>query len=137
MASLCEQIIVAALEKVATVSGATVYRSRWTALSRAESPAIVVRPSTEEVVKRNNDLAERELLLLIEVVARGATPDSVADQYCVAAHNALMQDQTLGGKALLMRELGTVWEGLDADTDAVVVVRRYQINYRTPANALS
>lgn len=137
MASLCEQIIVAALAKVATVSGATVYRSRWTALSRAESPAIVVRPEKEDIVNRNNDLSERELVVVVEVVARGATPDSVADQHCVAAHNALMQDQTLGGKALLMRELGTVWEMQDADTDAVVVSRRYQFNYRTPANALS
>lgn len=137
MASKCEDIIQAVLAKVQTVSGVTVYRSRWTAISRSESPAIVVRPEKEDIVKRNNDLSERELTLVVEVIARGTVPESVADQYCVSAHTKIMEDQTFSGKALLTREIGTVWESQEADLDAAVVLKRYLLCYRTVANTLT
>jgi hypothetical protein len=124
--------------KLATLSGITTYRSRLTALSRAESPAIVVRPEKEDIVKRNNDLSERELVLVVDVIARGAIPDSIADQYCVAAHAKIMEDESLGGLTLFTREIGTVWEmPQDTDLDAVVIPMRYLIGYRTVAKTLS
>jgi hypothetical protein len=137
MASRREQIMEAIRVKLATLSGITVYRSRLTALSRAESPAIVVRPEKEDIVKRNNDLSERELVLVIDVIARGAVPDSIADQYCVSAHAKIMEDETLGGLTLFTRELGTVWEmPQDTDVDAVVIPMRYLVSYRTAAKTL-
>lgn len=124
--------------KLATLSGITTYRSRLTAFSRAESPAIVVRAEKEDILKRNNDLSERELTLLVDVVARGPTPDSIADQYCVSAHAKIIEDETFGGLALFTREIGTVWEmPQDTDLDAVVVSMRYLIGYRTEAKTLN
>lgn len=137
MASRREQVLEAIRVKLATLSGITTYRSRLTAFSRAESPAIVVRAEKEDIVKRNNDLSERELTLLVDVVARGPTPDSIADQYCVSAHAKVMEDETLGGLTLFTREIGTVWEmPQDTDFDAVVVSIRYLIGYRTVAKTL-
>ncbi len=137
MASHREQIIGAILTKLGGVSGVGLYRSRFTALSRGESPAIVVRPEKEDIVKRNNDLSEREMILVVDVIARGAVPDSVADQYCVSAHAKVIEDETLGGLTLFTRETGTVWEMQDADLDAVVVSMRYLIGYRTVAKTLN
>lgn len=141
MASRREQIIEAIRVKLATIVGITTYRSRLTAINRAEGAAIVVRPAVpplgEEVVKHNNDLSERELTVLVEVVARGAVADQVADPYCVSAHAKVMEDPTLGGLCLLLREAGTQWLLDEADVDAVVVSMRYLISYRTVANTLN
>ena len=138
MASRREQIIEAIRAKLATISGITTYRSRLTAFSRAESPAIVVRPEKEDIVKRNNDLSERELVVVLDVIARGTTPDSTADQYCVSANAKIMEDENLGGLTLFTREIGTVWEmPQDTDLDAVVVSMRYLIGYRTVAKTLN
>jgi hypothetical protein len=138
MASRREQIMEAVRVKLATISGVTTYRSRLTAFSRAESPAFVLRPEKEDITKRNNDFSERELVLVIDVIARGAIPDSIADQYCVSAHEKIMEDETLGGLTLFTREIGTVWEmPQDTDLDAVVIPMRYLIAYRTVAKTLN
>jgi hypothetical protein len=137
MASRREQIMEAIRVKLATISGITTYRSRLTALSRAESPAIVVRWEKDDVVKRNNDLSEHELIVVVDVIARGAIPDSIADQYCVSAHAKIMEDENVGG-ALFITHLGDVCEmPQDTDLDAVVVPMRYLISYRTIANTLN
>jgi hypothetical protein len=138
VASRREQIMEAIRAKLATLSGITTYRSRLTAFSRAESPAIVVRPEKEDIVKRNNDFSERELVVVVDVIARGAVPDTIADQYCVSAHAKIMEDETLGGLTLFTREIGTVWEmPQDTDLDAAVVPMRYLISYRTVAKTLN
>ncbi|MCI0430267.1 MAG: hypothetical protein L0210_06970 [Rhodospirillales bacterium] len=141
MASRREQIIEAIRVKLATIPGITTYRSRLTAITRGDSSAIVVRPALppfgEEVVKRNNDLSERELMVIVEVVARGETADKVADPFCVSAHAKVMEDQTLGGLCLYLREVSTHWLMDDADLDVCVVSTRYRIHYRTAANTLN
>jgi hypothetical protein len=43
------------------VINTSVYRSRLTNITWAESPALVVRPERKVVEKRNNDLSERVL----------------------------------------------------------------------------
>jgi hypothetical protein len=137
VASRREQIMEAIRAKLATLSGITVYRSRLTALSRAESPAIVLRWEKDDVVKRNNDLSEHELVVVADVIARGAVPDSIADPYCVSTHAKIMEDENVGG-ALSLRHLGDVCEmPQDTDLDAVVIPMRYLISYRTIANTLN
>lgn len=141
MASRREQILEALRVKLATIVGITTYRSRLTAINRTEGAAIVVRPAQpplgEDIVKRNNELSERELTVLVEVIARGAIADQVADPYCVSAHAKVMEDQTLGGLCLLLRETGTQWFMDEADLDACIVSTRYTIHYRTAANTLN
>ncbi|MGH8569986.1 MAG: hypothetical protein ACREXX_18860 [Gammaproteobacteria bacterium] len=77
MASRREQIIEAIRVKLATIPGITTYRSRLTAITRAEGPAIVVRPAQppagEVVVKRNNDLLARRERRNQRVRSRGRT----------------------------------------------------------------
>lgn len=141
MASRREQIIEAIRVKLATIPGITTYRSRFTAITRGEGPAIAIQPAPppmgEEVVKRNNDLSERELMVLVEVIVRGAAADQIADPYCVSAHAKVMEDQTLGGLCLYLREAGTQWFMDDADLDACIVSTRYRIHYRTTATTLN
>lgn len=141
MASRRERIIEAIRVKLATIPGVTTYRSRLTAINRAEGAAIIVRPALpsmgEEIVKRNNDLSEREFTVLVEVIARGETADQVADPFCVSAQAKVMEDQTLGGLCLFLREAGTQWFMDDADLDACIVSTRYTIHYRTFANTIN
>lgn len=137
MASRREQIIEALRVKLATIPGITAYRSRLAAITRAESPAIVVQGVKETVTKRNNDLSERELEVDVDVIARGQTPDQTADAFCVLAQAKVMEDQTLGGLCLRLREVGTQWLMVEADLDAVIVSTRYMIDYRTTATTIN
>ncbi|MGH9202111.1 MAG: hypothetical protein ACRD2A_12855, partial [Vicinamibacterales bacterium] len=73
----------------------------------------------------------------VEVVARGAAADQIADPYCVSAQAKVMEDQTLGGLCLYLREAGTQWLMDDADLDACLVSTAYTIHYRTIATTLN
>ena len=133
MASRREQILEAIRIKLAAIPGITTYRSRLTAITRTDGPAIVLQAFKETVTKRNNDLSERELEIDVEVIARAQTPDQAADSYAVSAQAKVMEDQTLGGLCLRLREVGTQWLMTEADLDAVIVSTRYLIDYRTTA----
>lgn len=138
MASRHEQILAAVATKLGTLTPSVpVYRSLLRALTREESPAIVVEGEKWDVVKINNDLAERELVFRVRVIARGQTPDSVADEIVAAAHQKILEDTNLGGLTLFLREIGGGWAMEEADLDAVVVTMRFMAQYRTAEKSLT
>ena len=141
--SIREQILLAVLAAVrpaAQALGAGVHRSPTVAISREQSPALVVFPESEAITERANDRVTRELTLRIVALARAvppAVPETEADRLMTAAHAALMADTNLGGLALGIREQECEWEVEDADAVAVALPARYRITYRTLANDLS
>ncbi len=137
MPSRHEQILAAVVTKLGTIGGVPVHRSLLRALARQDSPAFVVQGEKWHVAKRNNDLSERELVFAVKVIARGQQPDALADGYCVSAHAKVMEDQTLGGLTLLLREIDGAWAMEEADLDAVVVSMRYLCQYRSLSTTLN
>ena len=141
--SLREQILLAVLAAVrpaAQTLGAGVHRSPTVAISREQSPALVVFPESEVITERANDRVTRELTLRIVALARAvppAVPETEADRLMAATHAALMADANLGGLALGIREQECEWEVEDADAVAAAIPARYQITYRTLASDLS
>lgn len=121
----------------ATPAGANVDRSRVTALNRSELPAIVIKPKGESVDNSTRGLAVRNLTIEIEVHVRGDVPDQQADPTLVAAHAALMADQTLGGKCARVIERETQWDFSDADQSAAMVILTYDVVYLTPTGDLT
>lgn len=141
--SLRERILLAVLDAVRAplqALGVTVYRSPTVAITREQSPALVVFPESDAISERANDRVTRLLTIRLVALARAvppAIPESEADRLLTAAHAALMRDGTLGELALGIREQDGEFEIEDADDLVVALPARYAITYRTLAHDLS
>ena len=141
--SIREQILLAVLDAVRTPVeslGATLHRSPTVAISREQSPALVLFPEAEQILERANDRVTRELTVRLVALARAvppAIPETEADRLLSAAHAALFIDRNLGGLALGIRELDCEWDVEDADAVAASIPARYAITYRTLDTDLS
>ena len=141
--SLRERILLAVLDAVRAslqALGATVHRSPTVAITREQSPALVVFPESDAISERANDRVTRLLTIRLVALARAvppAIPESEADRLLTAAHAALMRDGTLGELALGIREQDGEFEIEDADDLVVALPARYAITYRTLAHDLS
>lgn len=126
-----------------TPAGTNVFRSRTEALTRAESPSIVVRAAREDVEQQLAQRMHRRLQIQVDVILRGAVPDSLADDTIVDVHSKLMADQRLVsgdppvGLCEYIEELGTEWTIGSADLDAALVTLGYEIEYRTSIQDLT
>jgi hypothetical protein len=67
----------------------------------------------------------------------GESPEALADRLLVAAHAAIMSDQSLGGLSLGIQEVDTDWDIEDADGGAAAMPVRYQVIYRTRVGHLA
>ncbi|MGH8569621.1 MAG: hypothetical protein ACREXU_16840 [Gammaproteobacteria bacterium] len=127
-----EQIVAAiAATLTGTPAGSSVFRSRAIPITRELSPAIVVTPVSESTEAQIGSRSDRRLQVRVEVIARGAVPDSVADATCVSAHSKILADTRLGGLCFDIEETASEWEIEDADLDAVSVATTYTVVYRT------
>ncbi len=115
--------------------GTRIYRSRVEPMARAESPAIVVEPVSDQA-EQNTSLPTLDwsLTVRISVIVRGAIPDQVADPIVESLHSKVMADLTLGGVAMDVRPVSVNFELVEADQPAGVISCDYLIRYRT-ANA--
>ena len=116
-----------------------IYRSRVEALTRAETPAIIVEPisDTPQDTQSFNDKVTWEFKIRISVVARGSVPDNVADPTIESLHTKVMTDPSVGGLALDVRPSTTSFELLEADEPAGVISCEFDIEYRTSYNSLT
>jgi hypothetical protein len=141
--SLRERILLAVLDAVrgpAQALGASVHRSPAVAITRDESPALVVFPEADAITERANDRVTRQLTIRLVALARAvppAIPESEADRLLTVAHAALMRDGTLGDLALGIREQDGEFEIEEADSLVVALPARYAITYRTLAQDLA
>lgn len=140
MSSVREQILEALATKLATVSGAVVFRSRANAVALEEGVAILLQPESEQVEKRASNpggVVLHNMLVDVSVIARGDPADQIADPVVVAAHAQIMADPTLGNLCAQVIEHSTEWKFQEADLTAVEILVRYQIRYATRTNDLT
>ena len=135
-----EHILDAVKTAINSTSGVSsrVYRSRVVALTRAESPALLISWTTDAAAQETS-MATLNWTLEVQVacIVRGDEPDSVADSIVEDMHSRLMADVTLGGYAMDLVPTGTNNESVDADQPAGVITSTYQIKYRTANDDLS
>lgn len=115
-----------------------IYRSRVEPMARAESPAIVVEPVSDQA-EQNTSLPTLDwsLTVRISVIVRGAIPDQVADPIIESLHAKVMADLTLGGYAIDIQPQGVSFELVEADQPAGVISCDYLIRYRTSVTNLA
>lgn len=132
MASIREQI----LTKIVSVLnagniGAPVDRSRTEAVSREQSPRVIVLPGSDVARQSTVPFLDWTMAVHVVVYVRGSQPDSLADPIIAAAHASLMADETLGGLAMTILPASVHFELVDSDATACVVTCEYRIQYRT------
>lgn len=140
MATKREQILAQVATNLASTAGVSgrVYRSRVTALARAESPVIVIEPITDSA-RQVTSLPKLDwrMRLRVTVVVRSENPDTDADSIIESMHSLLMADLTLGGYAIDVQPVLTEFQFLDADQPAGVISNEYDVLYRTEVDDLA
>jgi len=112
--------------------GSRIYRSRVEPMARAESPAIIIEPITDTPVQNTSlPTLDWTLRVRINVIVRGTTPDSTADEVIESMHSRLMSDLTLGGRAIDVQPAQTTFNFFEADQPAGVVYCEYEVMYRS------
>lgn len=112
--------------------GTRIYRSRVEPMARAESPAIIIEPLTDTPVQNTSlPTLDWTLRVRINVIVRGTTPDSTADEVIESMHSRLMSDLTLGGRAIDVQPAQTTFNFFEADQPAGVVYCEYEVMYRS------
>jgi len=140
MATKREQILAAIGTALATTTGVSgrVYRSRVTAVQRAESPAIVVEPISDTPTQNTSlPTLDWRMRVRVSVIVRGDVPDQLADPVIESMHAKMVADLTLGGLAIDVQPDEVSFNLVDADQPAGVIFNDYIIQYRTSVASLS
>lgn len=135
-----EQILNQIATTLAPTAGITgrIYRSRVSALARAESPAVVVEPIRDDV-EQNTSLPTLDWTLTVRVaiIVRSLVPDQAADAIVEDMHSRIMADLTVGGYAIDVQPDAVSFDLVEADQPAGVISSNYLVRYRTAVNDLT
>jgi len=135
-----EQILAQIASVLASTAGVDgrVYRSRVTALARAESPAIIVEPVTD-TCQQITSLPKLDWTMRVRVVVtvRSSNAYTDADAVIESMHSKLMADLTLGGYAIDVQPATVNFDFFDADQPAGVFSCEYEVLYRTTVDDLT
>lgn len=132
MSTTREQILLAVeelIDSVPDVAGGA-HRSREDALSREESPAIVIRWTADRPRSVVHAFTDSDLDIELDVYRRGDVPDQLADPVVAGVHAALMTDPTLGGLLLDLTDGETSLDLDPADSGAAWITMRFTAWYR-------
>ena len=115
-----------------------IYRSRVEPISKAESPALVVEPLSDNA-SQNTSLPTLDwsMTVRVTVIVRGAIPDQLADPIIESLHSKLMADLTLGGYAIDIQPIGVTFNFAEADGTAGEIQCDYRVMYRTSVTNLA
>lgn len=134
MASKNEQILAALATAVSgtTNVGTRIWRSRVEAMGRNETPALVIEPVQINYAQNTSlPTLDATVRVRLTVVVRGTVPDQLADVTVVSMHSKVMADLTLGGIAIDIQPVQTLFNLIEADQPAGLVSCEYDIKYRT------
>lgn len=135
--SIREQVIAAAVTAIDTaITGATVYRSRASALAANQLPAVVVSPVQDAPSDRDTSLCwlSWDLELTVDVVVATDPPDQAADALVQLAHAAMMggdRDLGVAGVTDVAPSRPTEFMADNSGTITGVTRSYFAIRYRT------
>ena len=118
--------------------GVRIYRTRVTAIARAESPSIIVQPIRDTCVQTTSlPKLDWTMTVRITVIERADIPDQAADDTVESLHSKIMADLTLGGYAHDVRPVRTEFEFIEADKPSGLISCEYEVRYRTDVDDLT
>jgi hypothetical protein len=135
-----ERVLAAVTSALAGTTGVStrIYRSRVEPITRAESPAIVVEPISDNAAQNTSlPTLDWSMVVRISVIVRGAVPDQLADPIIESLHSKVMADLTLGGYAIDVQPIGVTFNFTEADGAAGEIQCDYRVLYRTSVTNLA
>ena len=131
MTSKSERILAAIEATLAPTAGISgrVFRDRWEALARAEMPAIVIEPQSEDPQIAAIPYTDSTLLVTVDILISGSPLSTLADPIRVNAHARLMADRTLGGLAHSIDPAPVAWSGEPGEIG--ILSLSYRVPFRT------
>lgn len=135
-----ERVLAAVTSALAGTTGVStrIYRSRVEPITRAESPAIVVEPISDNAAQNTAlPTLDWSMVVRISVIVRGAVPDQLADPIIENLHSKVMADLTLGGYAIDVQPIGVTFNFTEADGTAGEIQCDYRVLYRTSVTNLA
>lgn len=140
MSSKREEIMTALVDSLTGITGvsdSSVFRSRVSALTRQEFPAVLVEPVSETASRGATNHIDWSLTVSILVMVRAAIPDQAADLIITSVHSKIMSDLTLDGLVIELVPQSVDWQIEEADLDLGVARLSYLIRYQTSQNDIT
>jgi len=119
------------------VLASSVFRSRETSITRAQTPAITVLFAGETVTRMAADTDKHLLRANLAIFVRGDPWDSLADAVFVPMHQAVMTDTALQALVLDVRLTSADPESEEADRTAGALSCMYDIHFITRAGDIA
>lgn len=124
-----------------TLAEDRVFRSRTEALTRKQTPAIVIRPDLETTERESHTVDRNQFKLSVEILAREDTVtrnawDQVADLVKVAVHTVLMGEEAFP-EADRVQRFYIDWIEEEGDNTAGNCMVRYRFTYLCNAGDLT
>jgi len=132
MADTRRELILARLKtNLDAITGATCYRSRVEPLTRAETPAIILEPVSDQPSEEFPTVLQWELRVKVTVIVRANTPDTSSDTYSQQVHNLIMIDPSVNGYALDIDPDRVEFSLFEADVPLAIISMDFLIRYRS------
>jgi len=138
MASIREQIAQAFVTALAgtTSVGTRIFRSLEDAISREESPALVVRTLGDAPDRIDISFVYSKLTIAVDVFARGTSVETVIDPVAVSAYGKIMASAGIRALVLDIEPGQQNFETASADLDAGILTMQFTVLYRHSYGAL-
>lgn len=140
MTSKRENILARILTIVTPTTGISnrAYRDRVVALTRAETPSILIE-GVSDSAEQNTSLPTLDWSLTVRcsVIVRSSTPVTTSDPTVVNMHSRIMADLTLNGYAIDVQPNNVDIQTIDSDQPTGVIACEYLVRYRTEINDLT
>lgn len=140
MATKRESVLQAIKNLMTSLPGvldANVYRSRATAFTRAQTPAVAIDWLSDDPSPVSIPVIDWSLRVRFSVIVRDDVPDQAADPIIQSIHSKLYADVSLGGLAIDILPAPHQNTILEADKPAGEISSDYIIRYRTRETDLS
>lgn len=141
MATKREKIMLAAIAELTGLPGVldgSVFRSRSSALGRAEYPALVVEPVRDVPDNQFTGRLMWAFTFQIAVMVRSSSPgDAVGDPIVESVHDKIMNSAGVYALVSGLTPGSVDWQFVEADKDLCVVVLQFVANYQTDLDSIT
>lgn len=116
--------------------GTRIFRNLEDALTREDSPSLVVR-AVSDIPERNSfSFIDSRLTLSVDIYGRGVDVEAVLDPVAVSAYAKIMTDSGIRALVMDIEPGAHNWEFEGADQDAGILTMQFTVLYRHTYGAL-
>jgi hypothetical protein len=134
-----ESILQQVMSALAGTTGVStrIYRSRAQALSRDETPGLLVEPISDIASHNTVPRITWDMTFAVTVIIRDDDPDSSADAIIDDLHSKIMSSSGLAALVVDLQPIKTDWQFIEADQTLGIIINQFKVTYQTALNDLA